>query len=92
MASSVNQWKLGMQNGTFFAAHIPEEFASDAAQIRTAIDQAISEADANGVSKSGSDVTPWLLARVTELTQGVSLRASTPLLIPEYQTAADVLI
>ena len=45
-------------------------------QLQRAVEQAVQEADTNGVSKSGKAVTPWLLKRVGELTQGRSLASS----------------
>ena len=43
-------------------------------RIQAAIEQAVSEAEQQGVS--GRDVTPFILARVNELTGGASLQAS----------------
>ena len=45
-----------------------------AGRIQAAIDRAVREAEQQGVS--GRDVTPFILARVNELTGGASLRAS----------------
>lgn len=71
-----SQWRLGLQNGALFAAPLPEEFEAQGAEIQAAIDQAVEESEANGVSKRGKEVTPWLLARVAELTAGKSLQSS----------------
>jgi pseudouridine-5'-phosphate glycosidase/pseudouridine kinase len=65
-----------MENGCLIAAPIPEEYMNDGLEIQTAVEQAIRESEENGMSKRGKEVTPWLLARVTELTGGKSLRNS----------------
>lgn len=70
------QWRLGMDNGTLFAAPIPDEYAAQGAEIQAAVDLAIRESEVNGMSKSGKDATPWLLRRVVELTNGKSLESS----------------
>ena len=70
------QARLGMQNGTLFAAPMPEQFAAQGAEVKAAVDQAIRESEENGMNKKGKEVTPWLLARVFELTGGKSLENS----------------
>lgn len=49
---------------------------TDGLEIQAAVDQAVRESEENGISKRGKEATPWLLARVTELTDGKSLRNS----------------
>lgn len=80
---------LGLKSGILFAAPIPDKYAGTAAAIQDAADQAIRESEENGMNKHGKDVTPWLLRRVAELTQGKSIPSSesrcgmwTPSLIP----------
>lgn len=68
---------LKLDTGMFFAAPVPETAAADGAFIQRAIDQAVKESEENGVSSRGKEVTPWLLSRVTELTEGKSLKSST---------------
>jgi pseudouridylate synthase len=50
-----------------------------AAVAGEAIERAIEEADAAGVA--GPALTPWLLARIGELTEGASIRANTALIV-----------
>jgi len=76
----LSQWKLGLENGTIFAAPIPDAFLSQGAEIQGAIDQAVAESEQNGISRKGNDVTPWLLGRVVELTGGKSLESNIALL------------
>jgi pseudouridine-5'-phosphate glycosidase/pseudouridine kinase len=62
------------------AVPIPEEHEARAAEIQACVDQAVAESESNGVSRSGKDVTPWLLNRVKELTHGQSKESNIALL------------
>ncbi|EJD04074.1 uncharacterized protein FOMMEDRAFT_133422 [Fomitiporia mediterranea MF3/22] len=74
------QARLGLQNGTLFAVPMPEEYAAQGEEVKKAVDQAIRESEENGMSKKGKEVTPWLLARVVELTGGKSLQNNLALI------------
>ncbi|TRM60210.1 Indigoidine synthase A like protein-domain-containing protein [Schizophyllum amplum] len=73
-------WQLGMENGALFAAPIPEEYEAAGLKIQEAVDQAVAESEANGISKRGKEATPWLLKRVSELTGGTSEASNVALL------------
>lgn len=60
------QERLGIESGMLFANPIPEEFAIPAAEIGSAIEQAVREATENGFT--GSTNTPYVLGRLKELT------------------------
>lgn len=70
------QKQLGMLNGALFAVPIPEKHEAHGAVLQEAIETALRESEEMGVSKSGKEVTPWLLKRVGELTSGKSLESS----------------
>ena len=74
------QWQLGFQNGALIAAPIPAEFEEAGMSIQKAVNQAVAESEANGVSRRGREATPWLLGRVLELTKGSSLASNIALL------------
>lgn len=57
-----------------FAVPIPAEKAADTQVIRSAIDQALAEADERKIS--GAEITPFLLKRVNELSGGESSASS----------------
>jgi pseudouridine-5'-phosphate glycosidase len=57
---------------------VPESAALPLELARSAVDRATAEADAAGVH--GPALTPWLLARIAELTDGASLRANAALI------------
>ncbi|KAI1788747.1 indigoidine synthase A-like protein [Ganoderma leucocontextum] len=72
--------QIGASNGAIFAVPIPEEYESIGQELQRAVEQAILEAEANGVSRRGKEATPWLLKRVGELTSGKSLRSNVALI------------
>ncbi|KAJ7783733.1 indigoidine synthase A-like protein [Mycena maculata] len=95
------QWQLGMENGALIALPIPEEYSEKGEAIQKAVNQAVLESEENGMSKRGKDVTPWLLARVAELTKHDSIDSNVALLrntaliggqiAMQYQTLANEL-
>ncbi|KNE67220.1 hypothetical protein AMAG_12291 [Allomyces macrogynus ATCC 38327] len=70
--------QLQLRSGVVVAVPIPEQHAASSALIQSAIDQALAEAVARGIV--GRDATPFLLARVAELTRGKSLAANIELI------------
>ncbi|XP_022611850.1 pseudouridine-metabolizing bifunctional protein C1861.05-like isoform X3 [Seriola dumerili] len=69
---------LGHQSGLLLAVPIPEEHAAAGKQIEEAIQAAVTEASAKGIT--GRDVTPFILQKVNELTEGKSLQANIALI------------
>ena len=59
-----------------FAVPIPEAYEEVGQVIQRAVEQALAEAEAAGITRRGKQVTPWLLKRVAELTSGKSLPSS----------------
>ena len=69
---------------------IPEEFAMPKAVIDAAIDQAIAECNEKGIH--GKETTPFLLARVAELTGGDSLASNIRLVFNNAKVAAQTAV
>ena len=67
---------------------IPEEFALDRAMIDQAIADAVAEMEEKGIS--GKDSTPFLLAKVAEITAGNSLAANIQLVFNNAKLAARI--
>lgn len=65
---------------------IPEEFAMDHEVINRAIDEAVAQANAQGIH--GKATTPFLLAKVKELTGGDSLDSNIQLVFNNARLAA----
>jgi pseudouridine-5'-phosphate glycosidase len=82
------QWALGLRGGMVVANPIPAEYALPAARMDQAIAQALQEASARGVV--GKQITPFLLARVSELTGGESLAANIQLVLNNARLAAQI--
>ncbi len=82
------QQKLGLKGGVLVANPIPEGDALASEEIDGIIEQALNDADSQGVR--GKDVTPYLLARVNELTGGRSLTANVALIRNNAAFAADL--
>ncbi len=75
--------ELGMKGGMLVTNPIPEQYSMDKAVIDKAIDEAIAEAKARGIH--GKETTPFLLAKVKDLTGGDSLDSNIQLV---YNNAA----
>ncbi|MEL2239400.1 pseudouridine-5'-phosphate glycosidase [Leclercia adecarboxylata] len=82
------KWQTGLNGGLVVANPIPEQFAMPEETINAAIDQAVKEAEEQGVTGKAS--TPFLLARVAELTGGDSLKSNIQLVFNNARLACDI--
>ena len=80
------QRELGCPGGMLVTNPIPEEYSMDKGVIDDAIARALAEAEVAGVH--GKAVTPFLLAKVTELTGGDSLESNIRLVCNNAALAA----
>ncbi|MGB9680259.1 MAG: pseudouridine-5'-phosphate glycosidase [Thermoanaerobacteraceae bacterium] len=71
------KWDLGLKGGILIANPIPEEYALDKAYIDKAIEDALYEAEKRNIK--GKEITPFLLDKIKDLTQGESLKANIEL-------------
>ena len=78
---------MGLKGGMLVTNPIPEEFSMDPAVINKAIDEAIADANAQGIH--GKESTPFLLAKVKEITGGDSLDANIHLVFNNARLAAQ---
>ena len=84
------QNELGFKGGMLVANPIPEEYAMPLETITAAIDQAIAECNEKGIK--GKETTPFLLARVAELTGGNSLASNIRLVYNNAKVAAQTAV
>ncbi len=70
-------WGLGLGSGVSFANPVPAQDEMPHEEIDTVIEQALADCDEHGVS--GKDITPYLLGRIVELTDGRSLQTNLAL-------------
>ena len=81
------QRELGYKGGMLVTNPIPAEYAMDKKTIDAAIEQALADARAQGIH--GKETTPFLLARVVELTGGDSLESNIKLVLNNAKVAAQ---
>ena len=77
---------MGLGGGMLVTNPIPEEYSMDPVVINKAIDEAIAECQAKGIH--GKVTTPFLLARVAEITGGDSLASNIQLVFNNAKVAA----
>ncbi len=81
------QNELGFRGGMLVTNPIPEEYAMPLDTINAAIEQALAECEQKGIH--GKETTPFLLARVAELTGGNSLASNIQLVYNNAKIAAQ---
>jgi pseudouridine-5'-phosphate glycosidase len=82
------KWQAGLDGGMVIANPIPAQYAVPEDKINAAIERAVRESVEQGVQ--GKDSTPFLLARVAELTGGDSLTANIQLVFNNAKLAAQI--
>ena len=82
------KWAMGLRGGFVVANPVPQEFAMPRAAIDAAVEQALQEAQAQHIG--GKESTPFLLARVCELTGGDSLQTNIQLVLNNARLACAV--
>ncbi len=80
------QRELELRGGMLVTNPIPEEYSMDKSVIDRAIEQALAECREKGIH--GKETTPFLLARVVELTGGNSLESNIKLVLNNARVAA----
>lgn len=91
LAEAINiKWGLGLNGGLVIANPIPEEYEIDHEFISKAINDAVEEAESQGVK--GKEMTPFLLSKVKEITKGDSLTANIHLVYNNAKVASQLAI
>ena len=80
------QREMGLKGGMLVTNPIPEEYSMDADVINAAIDKAVAECKAQGIH--GKATTPFLLARIKDITGGDSLDSNIQLVFNNARVAA----
>lgn len=84
------KWQLGLKGGVVVANPIPEEYEMDYEVINKAIEDAFLEAKEKGIK--GKETTPFLLAKVKEITGGKSLESNIQLVYNNAKLAAEIAV
>lgn len=82
------KWTLGLKGGIVIANPIPEAYQMDFETITNAIEKALKEAEEKGIK--GKESTPFLLAKVKEITGGNSLEANIQLVYNNAHVGAEI--
>ena len=77
---------MGLAGGMLVTNPIPEEYSMDPERINAAIDLAIKECEEKGIK--GKETTPFLLARIKDITGGDSLASNIQLVLNNARLAA----
>ena len=81
------QRRLGMPNGILVTNPIPEAYSMDKAVIDAAIEKALDEAKCLGIH--GKETTPFLLAKIKDITGGDSLDSNIQLVFNNARVASE---
>jgi len=84
------KWDLGLDGGVVVANPIPEEYAMDKDIINEAIEEALKEAEVKGIK--GKATTPFLLAKVKDITKGESLNSNIQLVYNNAKVGANLAV
>lgn len=80
--------ELKLDGGILITNPIPEEDSMDEGEINGVIDKALKEMDEQGIK--GKDCTPFLLAKVAEITEGNSLAANIKLVYNNARVGTEI--
>lgn len=84
------KWELNLKGGVVITNPIPEEYAMDEKVITDVINKALKEAEENQIT--GKESTPFLLAKVKELTGGKSLETNIELVKNNARLGAEIAV
>ena len=79
---------LKLDGGVLITNPIPEKYSMDPEVINKAIDEAVKEMDTQGIK--GKDCTPYLLAKIAEITGGSSLDSNIQLVYNNAAVGAEI--
>lgn len=82
------KWDLGLNGGVVVANPIPKQFAMEKEVIDKAIEEAYREMEKEKIS--GKEVTPFLLAKIKDVTAGKSLESNIQLVLNNARLAASI--
>lgn len=84
------KWDLGLNGGAVIANPIPEQYEMDYDTITNAIENAVKESKEKGIK--GKESTPFLLAKVKEITGGSSLESNIQLVYNNARVGAQLAV
>ncbi len=85
---ALQHWNLGLKSGILLVVPPPEESALDSDLVESWIQEALAQAEQAGIT--GNAITPFLLDRISVLSEGLSMRSNIALLQNNASVAAKV--
>ncbi len=79
---------FGLDGGVLITNPIPEEYAMDETEINKVIEEALVEMDERHIH--GKECTPFLLAKIAEITEGKSLNANIKLVLNNAKVGTEI--
>lgn len=84
------KWDLGLKGGVVIGNPIPEEYALDYDDMEKVIDKALKMADEQHIR--GKYITPFLLAHIKDMTEGVSFASNLQLAYNNALAASKIAV
>lgn len=82
------KWKCGLDGGVLIANPAPKEYAMERSVVEEVVEKAVADAKREGFR--GKALTPYLLSRIKDLTEGESLAANVELVLCNARLAAEI--
>ena len=84
------KWDLGLKGGSVVGNPIPEEYALDHDEMEAVINRAIEQANEQHIH--GKALTPFLLAHIKDMTNGVSFASNLQLAYNNARAASKIAV
>ncbi|MEM7256937.1 MAG: pseudouridine-5'-phosphate glycosidase [Pseudomonadota bacterium] len=84
------KWQLGLDGGALVCVPVPEQYEQNADEIEQVIQSAIQEMNEKRIT--GKETTPFLLAKIAEMTSGESLDTNIRLVLNNATVAAQIAV
>ena len=84
------KWDLGLKGGSVVGNPIPEEYALDHGEMEAVINRAIEQANEQHIH--GKALTPFLLAHIKDMTNGVSFASNLQLAYNNARAASKIAV
>lgn len=82
------KWDIGLDGGVVIANPIEEKFSYNSKEINEVIARALKEMDELGIK--GKETTPYLLSKISDMTEGKSLDANISLVLNNAKVASHI--
>lgn len=85
-----HKWNLKINGGILITNPVPSEYSLDFNQVEKYIQEALKQASDNNIK--GKETTPFLLAKITELSRGESLKTNIALVVNNARLGAKIAV